>query len=125
MALTTAQKLDVMLHAASADQGLVLDIRYTHLEGEAIGWIYEADGNETAGLLMNAAGFLYTGFALRDCLKAVPLSYIEVHMTNIDQREMRSVTASEANGMVTGLGVDSYVLAPAAMNILLKRDAKG
>ena len=34
---------------------------------------------------------------------------VEVHMTNLERRGMHSVTASEADGMITGLGVDSYL----------------
>lgn len=120
---TTAAQLEENLHQAAPASGLVLDIRTTNIEGEAINWIYEADRGDTAGLIMNPAGFLYAGYALRDCLKAVSLPYVEVHMTNIDQRGRVSVTATEANGMITGLGIDSYLLALSAMRSLLDRAA--
>ena len=58
--------------------------------------------------MINPAGFLYAGYALRDCLKAVPLPYLEVHMTNIERREMKSVTATECVGMICGLEINSY-----------------
>lgn len=122
---TSADELDAILHAASPGHGMVLDIRYTNMEGEAISWIYEADRGDVAGLIMNPAGFLYAGYALRDCLRAVSLPYIEVHMTNIDRRERRSVTASEADGMITGLGVNAYVLALSAMEMLQNPSAEG
>ena len=80
-----------------------------NIEGEAIDWIYQADDADVDGLLFNPAGFVYAGYALRDCLKAVTLPRIEVHMTNLERRGMHSVTASEADGMITGLGVNSYV----------------
>ena len=35
-----------------------------------------------------------------DCLKAVPLTYLEAHMTNIEQSEIKSVTATECVGMI-------------------------
>ncbi len=108
---TTADELDAILRADAAERDIGLEILYTNLEGEAISAIYAAVRNGTDGLLMNPAGFLYAGYALRDCLKAVPLPYIEIHMTNIDARGMHSVTASEAMGMITGLGVNSYRLA--------------
>lgn len=116
---TTADELDAILRAAAGDTGIDLDIRYTNIDGEAIGWIYEADRGATDGLLMNPAGFLYAGHALRDCLKAVSLPYIEIHMTNIEQRGMRSTLAGEAVGMIAGFGIDSYLLALTAMQLIV------
>lgn len=117
---TTADELNALLTAAAGEAGLNLDIRYTNIEGEAIGWIYDADRGDTDGLLMNPAGFLYAGHALRDCLKAVTLPYIEIHMTNIEQRDMRSVMAGEAAGMIAGFGIDSYFLALKAMQHIVE-----
>jgi len=118
---TTAAELDKALFEHAAQLGMELTIQYTNVEGEAITAIYEATRNGTDGLLMNPAGFLYAGFALRDCLRAVPLPYIEIHMSNIDARQMHSVTAAEAAGMITGLGVDSYHLALIAIQKVLHR----
>ena len=119
---TTARELDALLQEEAARRSVDLAIRYTNIEGEAIGWIYEAARSGVAGLVMNPAGFLYAGYALRDCLRAVSLPYIEVHMTNIDRRGMRSITAPEAAGMITGLGIDSYRLALDAIQRLLTRE---
>lgn len=116
---TTPAELDAAMRAEAGKYGFALDIRYTNIEGEAIGWVYEADRGDTAGLLMNPAGFLYSGYALRDCIKAVSLPYVEVHMTNIDKRGMHSVLASEADALITGLRVQSYMLGLAAMHHLL------
>jgi 3-dehydroquinate dehydratase-2 len=106
---TTAAELDALLLDEAKKLRVSLDIRYTNIEGEAIDWIYQADDADVDGLLFNPAGFVYAGYALRDCLKAVTLPRIEVHMTNLERRGMHSVTASEADGMITGLGVNSYV----------------
>lgn len=112
---TTAAELHEILHRAASLRGFTLDIRTTNQEGEAIDWIYDADRLGRRGLIMNPAGFLYAGYALRDCLKAVSLPYVEVHMTNLEHRGLRSVTAEQAHGMITGLGVGSYLLALDAM----------
>jgi 3-dehydroquinate dehydratase-2 len=80
----------------------------TNIEGEAITWTYDATPGVVDVLVMNSAGFLYAGYALRVCLKAVPLPYLEVHMTNIERREMKSVTTTECIGMISGLGINSY-----------------
>lgn len=116
---TTAAELDELLIRQSPQNDIELEIRYTNIEGEAINWIYEADRGDTDGLLMNPAGFLFSGYALRDCLKAVRLPYIEIHMTNIDRRGYQSVIAPAADGMVMGLGIQSYVVALTAMQVVL------
>ena len=107
---TTANELDAIMRARAASAGIKLDIFYANIEGEAIARIYQAVKEGVDGLLMNPAGFTYAGFALRDCIKAVSLPYVEVHMTNIERRGTRSVLAEVANGVVTGLGVSSYLL---------------
>ncbi len=115
----SAAELDTLLTEQHPDDEL--DIRYTNIEGEAIGWIYEADVGGYDGLVMNPAGFLHSGTALRDCLKTVSMPYVEVHMTNIEKRNFHSVTASAAATMVAGLGVQSYVLGIAALRTIVAR----
>lgn len=112
---TTAEELDRMLLDQARARGVELDIRYTNVEGEAIGWIYEAARVPLDGILMNPAGFLYAGYALRDCLRGITLPCIEIHITNIERRGMHSVTAEASLGYVAGFGVDSYAVALDAM----------
>jgi 3-dehydroquinate dehydratase-2 len=117
---TTAADLDAMLQEHARRNSYALDIFYTHIEGEAIGRIYQGVDDGVAGLVMNPAAFLFAGYALRDCLRAIPIPYVEVHMTNIDQRGIRSLTAEAARGMITGFGTNSYVLGLDAMLALLR-----
>ena len=120
----SAAELDLIVLADAARRKLELTIRYTNIEGEAINWIYQAVRAGIDGLLMNPAGFHYNGYALRDCLRGVRLPYIEIHLTNLDRRGMKSLTAEEADGMITGLGIDSYHLALEAMERVLARRAR-
>ncbi|TAN52127.1 MAG: type II 3-dehydroquinate dehydratase [Betaproteobacteria bacterium] len=107
---TTAAQLDAMLLAHAKTNGYRLDIFYTHSESEAIARLYRALDEKIDGLAMNPAAFLFAGYALRDCLRAVPFPYVEVHMTNIEKRGIRSILAETAVGLVAGFGVQSYVL---------------
>ena len=118
---TTAAELDAMMTAHAAAQGVELLIHYTHVEGEAIARLYAAVDEGVAGVLMNPAGFLYAGYALRDCLRALPIPCVEVHMTNIEARGMKSVTAEAAAGAVMGFGIDSYVVGFDALMRFLDR----
>jgi 3-dehydroquinate dehydratase-2 len=112
---TTAATLDARLHREAGRRGVTLDIRYTNLEGEAIGWLYEAAREPVDGILINPAGFLYAGYALRDCLRGIEVPCIEVHITNLERRGLHSVTAEAALGTVAGFGLNSYFVALDAM----------
>jgi 3-dehydroquinate dehydratase-2 len=105
---TDLQTLHAMLLDEAKGLGIDLDIRVSNIEGEAIGWIYECDRAGYAGLLMNPAGFSYAGYALRDCLRGIRMPVVEVHMSNIERRAMKSVTAEACVGVVTGFGLRSY-----------------
>ena len=112
---TTAKELDAALRRRARELGAGLDILYTNTEGEAVSAIFRADRAGVDGVLFNPAGFLHAGHALRDCLKSIRAPAIEIHMTNIEKRGYGSITAEAAVGMIAGFGVDSYLLALAAM----------
>jgi 3-dehydroquinate dehydratase II len=107
---TTAAELDEILHQHAKAGGYALEIFYTHIEGEAIERIYQALDAGIDGLVINPAGFLHTGYALRDCLRACKPPIVEVHMSNIDKRGLHSVTAEAAHGIVAGFGIRSYLM---------------
>ena len=125
---TTAAELDAMLAARARERGVQLDILYTHVEGEAIGRIYQAVADGVDGLVMNPAGFAQAGYAMRDCLRAVApkLPYVEVHMSNIEARGIRSVMAEAARGTIAGFGVRSYSMGlDALLEIVRDERARG
>jgi len=117
---TDLQTLHAMLLEEAKGLGIDLDIRVSNIEGEAIGWIYECDRAGYAGLLMNPAGFSYAGYALRDCLRGIRMPAVEVHMSNIERRAMKSVTAEACVGVVTGFGLRSYFHGLRALSERLK-----
>lgn len=122
---TTAAELDASLQEHARSKGFALEIFYTNVEGEAISRIYQAVGDGFDGLVMNPAGFNYSGYALRDCVKGAGLPYVEVHMTNVDARGIPCVVAPVANGVIFGLGTYSYILGLEAMLHLLASRSSG
>ncbi len=116
---TTASELDTMLQQHAQSKGYELEIFYTNVEGEAINRIYQAAAEGVNGLVMNPAGFSYAGYALRDCVKGAALPYVEVHMTNVEARGIKSVVAPAADGVIFGFGTHSYILGLEAMLHLL------
>ena len=118
---TSAAELDEQLRSHADNHGYTLEIFYTNVEGEAINRIYEAAQAGVDGIVMNPAGFSYAGYALRDCVKAVALPYVEVHISNVEARGIRCVLSDVADGMITGVGLDGYEMAVEAMLRILAR----
>ncbi len=121
---TTATELDAMLLDHAKARGYGLEIFYTNIEGEAIDHIYQAVNAGVHGLVMNPAGFNYSGYALRDCVRAAALPFVEVHLTNVEARGIKCVLAPIANCVIFGLGTYSYVLGLEAMLHILSHDGE-
>ncbi len=88
-------------------------------EGAIIDAIHAADGVYDA-IIMNPGAFTHYSYAILDALKAVSVPCIEVHISNVHQREEfrhKSVTAPACVGQVTGLGLYGY---KAAMGYFLE-----
>jgi len=122
---TTAAELDQLLQRHARERGFELEIYYTHIEGEAIGRVYRAADEGVDGLLMNPAGFIHAGYALRDCLRSMRFPYVEVHMSNIDKRGLKSVTVEAARGIITGFGLRSYLMGLDALVVLIGDEKAG
>jgi 3-dehydroquinate dehydratase-2 len=112
---TSAAELDAMLLEHAREGKYRLEIFYTHSEAAAIERLYRAVDEKCDGLVMNPAAFIFAGYALRDCLRAVPFPYVEVHISNIEKRGIHSILAETAVGMIAGFGIQSYFLGLEAM----------
>jgi 3-dehydroquinate dehydratase-2 len=83
-------------------------------EGALIDRIHAAKTAGIDAIVINPGGLTHTSVALRDALAAVAIPFIEVHISNIHQREAfrhTSYLSSIAVGVICGLGVDGYRLA--------------
>lgn len=118
---TTTEQLDKIVQAHAKEKGYELEIFYTNIEGEAINKIYQAVEAGIDGIVMNPGGFTYGGFSLRDCLIAVPVPYVEVHMLSEKDWSNPSVTVAAADGKISGFGIDTYTLGLDAMLGILSK----
>jgi 3-dehydroquinate dehydratase-2 len=97
----------------AAGLGLDVDMRQTADESEMIRWIHEA-ADARLPVVLNAGAWTHYSYALRDACAGFPVPLIEVHMSQIAARESfrhESVLSAVVTGTITGLGVDSYLLA--------------
>lgn len=101
----------------AVDLGLAVDFRQSNHEGELVDIIQEArEGHQ--GIIINPAGYTHTSVAIRDALLVSELPVIEVHLSNVFQREEfrhHSYITPVAKGMICGLGPLGYILALEAM----------
>ena len=83
----------------------------SNVEGEIINRLQE---NDFEGLVINPGAFTHYSYAIADCLKNISQPKIEVHISNIYKREefrQKSVTAANADGILSGFGMKGYRLA--------------
>ncbi len=121
----TLADVEAICRAAASDAGYTLDFRQSNSEGELIGWIQEA-ADDAAAVIINAGAYSHTSIAIHDALRLVDGPVIEVHLSNIYQRESfrrHSYVSAVARGIICGLGPHGYVLAIEAAARLTKTKA--
>lgn len=96
------------------NRGVTIKFCQSNHEGQLIDWIHEADDAEVQGIIFNPGAFTHTSYALRDAIASISVPVIEVHISNIHNREPfrhQSVLAAVCEGQISGLGTFGYQLA--------------
>ena len=99
---------------------IVIEYFQSNVEGELIDKIHEC-GFDVDGIVLNAGAYTHTSIALHDAIKAVKAPVVEVHISNVHQREEfrhKSMIAAACKGVICGFGLDSYTLAVEAIKKL-------
>ena len=115
------QSLCERLQAFAAARGSSAECFQSNHEGAIVDAIQAAQGVYDA-IVMNPGAYTHYSIAILDALKAVSVPCVEVHISNIHQREEfrhRSVTAPACVGQICGLGLYGY---EAAMGYFLARE---
>lgn len=89
----------------------------SNVEGELINKLQE-EGFTSDGIVLNAGAYTHTSIALHDCIRSITSPVIEVHISNVHQRESfrhHSMISSACRGVICGFGLDSYRLAIEAL----------
>ena len=105
----------------SSELDIKLEFVQSNIEGEIVTWIQEAKEKHD-GIVINAAGFTHTSVAIRDALQIFNKPKIELHISNIYNREefrKKSLLSDIVNGGIFGLGSNGYILAIMAMHKML------
>ena len=95
-----------------------VDYYQSNVEGFLIDRIQSAMNEDIDGIVLNAGAYTHTSIALRDCIASVQIPVVEVHLSNVHQRESfrhQSMIAAVCRGVITGFGIKSYMLAVEAL----------
>ena len=95
-----------------------IDYFQSNIEGELIDKL-QAVGFQCDGIVLNAGAYTHTSIALADCIRAISAPVVEVHISNVHQREAfrhQSMIAAACRGVICGFGLDSYRLAIESFN---------
>lgn len=120
----TLAEINRRLHERAKAAGVELTCLQSNEEGTLVTQIQEAEGR-FCGIILNAAAFTHYSVALRDAIAAISVPVIEVHLSNVQQREEfrhHSVIAPVCWGQIAGFGVYSYL---AALEIALWKLKEG
>ncbi len=110
---TTLAEIEEMVRHACAGWNVGVTAFQSNHEGQLIDFIQE-HRRQARGIVINPGALTHTSVALHDCLKAVGLPAIEVHLSNVHAREefrRTSVVAPACRGQIAGLGPRGYLLA--------------
>ena len=107
----------------SNKNNIELSLFQSNIEGELVDKIQNSRNNQD-GLIINAGGYTHTSVAIHDALKILKFPIIELHVSNIYNREEfrhKSLISKVARGVICGFGADGYIMSLAAMNNFLKK----
>ena len=119
----TLQDIEIDCKKFAKNNNIELSMFQSNIEGELVGKIQDSRNNQH-GLIINAGGYTHTSVAVHDALKILKIPIIELHISNIYNREdfrHKSLISKIAKGIICGFGADGYIMALKAMNKYLEK----
>ncbi len=110
----TLADIEAAIRTEAEKLGVAVDFFQSACEGHLVDKIHEWTDSGAAGIVANFAAYTHTSVALYDAIKASGLPVIEVHISQVYQREAfrhRSLTAPACAGVIAGLGLEGYLAA--------------
>lgn len=121
---TTLATLEESVRRRGEERGVSVEWIQSNHEGELVDAVH-GFRSRVDGAVVNPAAYSHTSWALRDAFLAAPVPFVEVHLSNVFDREperRRSLFADLACGFVAGFGPRGYLLALDALIDILRDD---
>ncbi len=125
--IITLDEINEVLKDIADREGIEIRCLQSNWEGQIVDWIHEAQ-NQAQGILINPGAFTHYSIAIRDALASVALPTVEVHLSNIYNREefrKASVIAPIVQGQISGFGQLSYELGLMGLIKIIRHTRKG
>ena len=109
---TTLRDIEKQVSSALRERKIECESFQSNSEGELIGWLQKQCDADF--LLLNPGALTHTSVGLRDAVLAIEIPFLEIHLSNVHQREEfrhHSYFSDIAIGALVGLGVKGYLLA--------------
>ena len=119
----TLEDIDNSCKKFAKKNNIDLSLFQSNIEGELVEEIQKARNTQN-GLIINAGAYTHTSVAIHDALKILKIPIIELHITNIYNREEfrhKSLISKIATSILCGFGTDGYIMALHAMKNYLKK----
>ncbi len=103
-----------MIEDYAKERGVEIECFQSNHEGAIIDRIQQAYFDKTDGIVINPGAYTHYSYAIRDALASVPMKKIEIHISNVNERESFrhiSVTLPACDGQVVGKGLKGYLSA--------------
>jgi 3-dehydroquinate dehydratase-2 len=119
----TLKDIEKICTEYSSKNDINLSFFQSNVEGELVNKI-QTSRNSQDGLIINAGGYTHTSVAIHDALKILKIPIIELHISNIYNREEfrhKSLISKVAKGVICGFGSEGYIMSLNAMSKFLRK----
>ena len=123
----TLPQIEQELANHAQEAGMALSALQSNAEHELVDAVQRAKSDGVDFILINPGAFTHTSIALRDAFLGVGIPFIEIHLSNVYQREeFRQVSffSDIAQGVIVGLGAQGYTLALSAAIAFLNHNSE-
>jgi 3-dehydroquinate dehydratase-2 len=121
---TTLNKIEKNCRNFGKKNDIQITFKQTNIEGKIVDYIQDSR-KKFDGLIINAAGYTHTSVAIRDALMILTIPIVELHITNIYNREKfrhKSLLSKAAKSVICGFGTKGYVLALEGLKEIIKNE---
>jgi len=123
---TSLQDIEKSCLTFAKNNNIKLSFFQSNIEGEIVDEIQNSRSDKNA-IIINAGGYTHTSVAIHDALKILKIPVVELHISNIYNREEfrhKSMISKIATGIICGFGTDGYIMSLEAVIKMIKNENK-